>query len=45
MECVFLSEYLELDNELKELGVFDSIINKDSHFFINLLRLKKAKTP
>ncbi len=27
MECVFLSEYLELDNELKELGVFDSIIN------------------
>lgn len=25
MECVFLSEYLELDNELKELGVFDSI--------------------
>lgn len=41
----FVSEFFELDNELDELGVFDSIMNKDSHFFINLLRLKKAKTP
>ena len=41
----FISEFFELDNELDELGVFDSIMNKDSHFFINLLRLKKAKTP
>lgn len=45
MDCIFLSEYLDLNSELNELGVFDSIINKDSHFFINLLRLKKAKTP
>ena len=45
MEEKFISEFFELENELEELGVFDSIMNKDSHFFINLLRLKRAKTP
>lgn len=44
-DFIFLSDYLQLDNELSEAGVFDCIINKDSHFFINLLRLKDAKTP
>lgn len=42
---MFLSEYLELNDELSDLGVFDTIINRDSHFFINLIRLRKAKTP
>lgn len=42
---MFVSEYLKLDNELEELGVFDSILNEDSHFFINIVRLKSTKTP
>ena len=45
MEDKFISEFFELDDELDELGVFDSIMNKDSHFFINILRLKKSKHP
>ena len=45
VEPVFISDFFELDDRLEELGVFDSIINKDSHFFINLLRLKKSDTP
>jgi hypothetical protein len=28
---------------LDEIGVFDSIISRDSHFFINILRLKKSE--
>ena len=45
MEDIFITEFLNLNNEFKELGVFDSIINRDSPFFINLLRLKVNKTP
>lgn len=45
MGDMFLSEYLHLDDELEELGVFDSIINRDSPFFINILRLKQAHSP
>lgn len=45
MEDIFITEFLNLNNELKKLGVFDSIINRDSPFFINLLRLKVNKTP
>ena len=29
MEDIFITEFLNLDNEFKELGVFDSIINRD----------------
>lgn len=42
---IFISEFFDLENELNDAGVFDAIINSDSNFFINLLRLKKAKTP
>lgn len=42
---VLVSDYLALDDELEELGVFDSILNKDSNFFINLIRLKSAQVP
>lgn len=42
---MFVSDYFELDYELEAKGVFDSIIDKDSHYFINLVRLKKAQTP
>ncbi len=45
MEDIFITEFFELDNEFEELGVFDSIINRDSPFFINLLRLKVNETP
>ena len=45
MGDIFISEFLELGEALEERGVFDSIINRDSHFFINILRLKKATTP
>ena len=42
---MFVSDFFGLDYELEEKGVFDSIIDKDSHYFINLVRLKKAQTP
>ena len=42
MNAIFISDFLKLDNELSEIGMFDAIINRDSHFFINILRLKKA---
>ena len=38
MEDIFITEYLNLDNEFKELGVFDSIINRD--FLLIYLDLK-----
>lgn len=44
MKEVFISDFFNLDSKLDELGVFDAIINRDSHFFINILRLKKAQT-
>ncbi len=43
MNEIFISDFFDLNYELDELGVFDAIITKDSHFFINLLRLKKTK--
>lgn len=45
MEDIFITEFFHLDAEFKELGVFDSIINNDSPFFINLLRLKVNGIP
>lgn len=44
-EEVFISDLLELDDELDQLGVFDAIITTDSNFFINLLRLKNTEVP
>lgn len=42
---IFVSEYLGLDDELDRDGVFDSIVDEDSNFFINLVRLKETKVP
>lgn len=42
---MFVSDYLGLDDELEELGVFDSILDEDSNFFINLVRLKSTQVP
>lgn len=38
---MLLSDYLSIGNKLEEKGVFDPVLDKDSHFFINLQRLKK----
>ena len=44
--AVFISEFLGLEgDELEQHGVFDAVINTDSHFFINILRLKQTKVP
>lgn len=43
--AVFASEYLELNDEFEENGVFDSIVDEDSNFFINLVRLKTTQVP
>ncbi len=37
---ILLSKYLELNDELKDIGAFDPILNEDSRFFVNLQRLK-----
>lgn len=41
---MFISEYFGVSS-LTEYGVFDAIIEKDSHFFINILRLKNTEVP
>lgn len=42
---MLLSEYLNLTDELDNLGVFDALLDADSPFFINILRLKDTITP
>lgn len=42
---MLLSEYLNLTDELDNLGVFDAMLDADSPFFINILRLKDTSTP
>lgn len=41
---MFLSDYLRNDKYFEENGVFDPVMEEDNHFFINIQRLKKAKT-
>ncbi len=46
---MFVSEYLGLNSRqfdvFVDLGVFDASLDKDSHFFINVIRLKKTEIP
>ena len=42
---MFISEYLTPKKTLAELGVFDALIDKDSNFFINIIRLKNSMVP
>lgn len=42
---MLVSEFLEIGNRLDDLGTFDARIDKDSHFFINVVRLKHSTTP
>lgn len=42
---MFASEYFGLNDELDEIGVFDCVLDNDSRFFINLMRLKVSDVP
>ena len=46
---MFISDYLELEEEqydrFNEIGVFDALIDKDSNFFINIIRLRESTIP
>lgn len=42
---MLLSDYLNIGNKLDINGVFDPVLDADSHFFINLQRLKKTEVP
>lgn len=46
---MFVTEYFDFNEEqierFDEMGVFDALLDKDSNFFINVIRLKKSETP
>lgn len=42
---MFVSEYFDLSDELDKKEIFDCILDKDSPFFINLMRLKVCDIP
>lgn len=41
----FISDYFNLQSQLFEAGVFDAIIDEDSNFFINIVRLRTTTVP
>ena len=42
-EDILVSDYLKIEYTLfEEKGIFDAVVNRDSAFFINIIRLKKA---
>lgn len=43
--AMFVSKYLNLKYELAEKGIFDSILDEDSNYFINVKLLKKCAVP
>ena len=43
--AVFTSKYLNLGNTLEEKGVFDSLLDEDSNYFINIKLLEKCTIP
>lgn len=43
--AIFVSDELGLGMQLEELGVFDSLMDEDSNFFINIIRLRDTKVP
>lgn len=46
---MFVSDYFQLNDEMMDkmdsLGVFDALLDKDSRFFINIIRLKSSTVP
>lgn len=43
--AVFVSDEFKLGLKLEKLGVFDSLMDEDSNFFINIKRLRDTKVP
>jgi len=43
--AVFVSDEFELGVDLEKLGVFDSLMDEDSNFFINIKRLRDTRVP
>lgn len=43
--AVFVSDEFELGSKLEEIGVFDSLMDEDSNFFINIKRLRDTQVP
>jgi len=41
--AIFISDEFNLGNKLEKLGVFDSLMDEDSNFFINIIRLRDTK--
>lgn len=46
---MFVSDYFQLDEDqfdtMCSMGVFDALLNEDSNFFINIIRLKASTIP
>lgn len=46
---MFVSDYFQLNDEMLDrmdsMGVFDALLDKDSSFFINIIRLKSSTVP
>ena len=42
---IFISEHLEPDDEFESLGVFNALLDKDSNFFINVVRFRATSVP
>lgn len=42
---MLVSEFLEVDDKIDDLGTFNARIDKDSNFFINIVRLEHSSTP
>jgi len=42
---IFLSEELNLGNRMDRLGVFDPLMDRDSNYFINIIRLRDTTVP
>lgn len=44
-EDILVSDYLKIEySQFDDRGIFDAVINRDSAFFINILRLKETTT-
>ena len=46
---MFISEFFKFDanqnDKFNDLGIFDALLDKDSNFFINVIRLKESTVP
>ena len=46
MKDILMTDYFGIDYlTFEEKGIFDALLDHDSNFFVNILRLKEAKTP